>query len=166
MGISHSGSSEVTIYLRDVNDNDPVFQPCMSLSLLQYVQHCLYTFSPVATYSATLGEELPVGQSVATVMATDLDADSNRNLTYTISSVVALNNIENQTTVASHFSVNGTSGLVVTNVPLDYEFVQRYRVTVTATDDGVNQRSRYRHSFILCAVLYTHSLFTAQPLSL
>lgn len=76
------------------------------------------------------------------VIATDRDAGSNEDLSYSISSVVALNNIDNQTIVATHFSVNTTSGLVVTNVPLNYEFVQRYRITVTATDNGDNQRSR------------------------
>ena len=92
----------------------------------------------------TLDEELPRNQTLALVMATDLDAGSNQNLTYSISSVVALNNIEDQSTVASQFTVDPFTGLVTTAARLDYEFVQRYKVTVTATDDGDNQRSRYR----------------------
>ena len=91
----------------------------------------------------TLDEELPKNQTLALVTATDLDAGSNQNLTYSISSVVALNNIEDQSTVASLFRVDPLTGLVVTAASLDYEFVQRYKVTVTATDDGDNQRSRY-----------------------
>lgn len=94
----------------------------------------------------TLSEELSEHQRVAMVMATDRDAGSNRELSYSISSVVALNNIENQTAVASHFAINATTGLVVTTTRLDYEFVQRYRITVTATDDGENRRSRYTSS--------------------
>lgn len=96
-----------------------------------------------ATYSVTLDEELPENQTIAVVMATDSDAGSNKELYYTISSVVALNNIDDQSAVAGHFSVDPVTGLVVTNASLDFEFVQRYRITVTATDNGINQRSRY-----------------------
>ena len=101
-------------------------------------------FFSSATYSVTLDEELPGNQTLALVTATDLDAGSNQNLSYSISSVVALNNIEDQSTVASQFTVDALTGLVTTAASLDYEFVQRYRITVTATDDGDNQRSRYR----------------------
>lgn len=100
-------------------------------------------FALSATFSVTLDEELPENQTIAVVMATDGDTGSNKELYYTISSVVALNNIDDQSTVASHFSVDPVSGLVVTNASLDFEFVQRYRITVTATDNGINQRSRY-----------------------
>lgn len=121
VGMSLTGTAEVTVYLADVNDNDPIFQP--------------------TTFSVTLDEELPENQTIAVVMATDGDTGSNKELYYTISSVVALNNIDDQSTVASHFSVDPVSGLVVTNASLDFEFVQRYRITVTATDNGINQRS-------------------------
>ena len=90
----------------------------------------------------SLNEELPPNQPITTVVATDLDTGSNRELSYSISSVVALNNIDDQAAVADHFTVNTTTGLVETGVSLDYEFVQRYRITVTATDDGDNQRAR------------------------
>ena len=75
--------------------------------------------------------------------ATDRDSGNNSKLSYSISSVVALNNIEDQSVVASHFFVNRTTGVVETATNLDYEFVERYRITITATDDGDNQRSRY-----------------------
>ena len=90
----------------------------------------------------TVLEELPAGQPVATVMATDRDAGSNKDLTFSITEVIALNNIENQTDVASHFSVNASNGEVTTATNLDYEFVQRYRITIEATDGGIEERSR------------------------
>ena len=90
----------------------------------------------------TLAEQLPAGQSVARVSATDRDEGSNKELSYSISSIVALNNIEDQSIVSSHFSVNSTTGVVLTATELDFEFVERYRVTVAATDQGDSQRSR------------------------
>ena len=121
VGVSLSGTAEITVYLTDINDNDPVFQP--------------------STYSKTLTEELPAGQSVAIVTATDRDAGSNKELRYSISSIVPLGNVD-ESVVSSLFSVNSTTGLVETAAELDYELVERYRITVTATDQGEDQRSR------------------------
>ena len=64
-------------------------------------------------------------------------------LSYRISSIVALSEIEDQSLVASHFTVNTTTGVVQTATSLDYEFVQSYEITVTATDNGDSERSRY-----------------------
>ena len=64
-------------------------------------------------------------------------------LSYRISSIVALSEIEDQSLVASHFMVDSSTGVVQTATSLDYEFVQRYEITVTATDGGIDERSRY-----------------------
>jgi hypothetical protein len=62
-------------------------------------------------------------------------------LSYRISSIVALSEIEDQSLVASHFMVDSSTGVVQTDTSLDYEFVQRYEITVTATDGGIDERS-------------------------
>ena len=64
-------------------------------------------------------------------------------LSYSISSIVALSETEDQSLVASHFMVNSSTGVVQTATSLDYEFVQKYEITVTATDGGIDERLRY-----------------------
>lgn len=86
------------------------------------------------------------------VAASDNDSGSNGRLSYKISSIVALNNIEDQSLVASHFTLHSTTGVVETAAVLDYEFVQSYEITVTATDNGANQRSRYALPAAMCCL--------------
>lgn len=86
------------------------------------------------------------------VAASDNDSGSNGRLSYKISSIVALNNIEDQALVASHFTLDSTTGVVETAAVLDYEFVQSYEITVTATDNGANKRSRYALPATMCCL--------------
>ncbi|WP_411023122.1 cadherin repeat domain-containing protein, partial [Salmonella sp. s51228] len=60
----NSMSVPLTITVTDINDNPPVFSPL--------------------TYSVTVDESLAIGEPVETVTATDIDADSNGEVSYFI----------------------------------------------------------------------------------
>ena len=92
-------------------------------------------------YTNSLSENLPPGQLVAMVTATDNDMpDSNNSaVEYSISRVLVGGAVSSSST----FTINATSGHVTTAVALDYEQVQSYTITVEAADRGQPQRSRW-----------------------
>ena len=82
--------------------------------------------APVFTttsYTATIPENQSSGTTVLTVRATDRDAGTNGQVTYSIPSVYP-------------FSINPASGLITTTALLDRETFQSYTFNVTATDQG------------------------------
>lgn len=97
----------LNVFVIDANDNPPVF--------LQEV------------YSTFLSESTPVGSSVVQVEASDLDEGINSDITYSIRS-------GNQ---AGTFTINGTSGVLVTAVTLDFEATESYTLVVQAQDGGI-----------------------------
>ena len=78
-----------------------------------------------ASYNGHVTENVVIGSSVMTVTASDRDA-ADTSLAYTLSG-----------TNSSHFSVTG-GGLIQTASAIDYETVQGYSLTLTATDSGNN----------------------------
>ena len=145
------------------------------------VQHCLlpatdnsnYSTPSLARsfsldqYSNSLSENLPPGQSVVMVTATDRDMPGTNNsyIVYSISDVFVSGapivsthphththmhtqchaHIHTQSSdPATHFSINASTGVVSTSVTLNYEAIQSYRITVEAADRGDPQRSRYK----------------------
>lgn len=78
-----------------------------------------------ASYNGHVTENAVIGSSVMTVTASDGDAAAS-SLAYSLSG-----------TNSSHFTVTG-SGLIQTGSDIDYESVQGYSLTLTATDSANN----------------------------
>jgi protocadherin Fat 4 len=109
--VSLSSDATVVIRVRDVNDNDPVFNQ--------------------TRYRANVYENKPSGTSVITVLATEKDAGDNGKITYSITFG----------DTNGKFRVDSNSGLITTTGSLDRETVSLYTLTVTATDNGTTPRS-------------------------
>ena len=78
-----------------------------------------------ASYNGHVTENVVIGSSVMTLTASDGDA-TDSSLAYSLSG-----------TNSSHFTVTG-SGLIQTGSDIDYESVQLYSLTLTATDSANN----------------------------
>ena len=74
-------------------------------------------------YSATVSENLSTGSDVIKIEAIDEDGDS---LTYSLSG-----------TNSGHFQISSSTGLVETTQELDYETINSYSLTVSASDGTV-----------------------------
>uniref|UniRef100_A0A3P9HZR5 FAT atypical cadherin 1 n=1 Tax=Oryzias latipes TaxID=8090 RepID=A0A3P9HZR5_ORYLA len=102
----NKASTKVIIDVVDVNNNAPEFQQ--------------------TSYKATVDENVPIGTSVITVKATDLDRGENGYVTYSIT------NLSPQPFVIDYFS-----GVITTSEVLDYELMPRiYNLKVRASDWG------------------------------
>ncbi|OWR45848.1 cadherin protein [Danaus plexippus plexippus] len=98
-------SGTVTVYINviDLNDNAPVFDPM--------------------SFSNEILEDVPVGSSVVTVSATDIDSGFNGKLTYSIFS-----GDDNQ-----DFKIS-SNGTIFTSSLLDRETIPIYNLVITAKD--------------------------------
>lgn len=103
------------IYLEDENDNEPRF--------------------PVTEYLEFVGENEPIGVSVFTARATDLDKGKYGKLSYSIESSAAsgYSSVDESWKL---FKVDETNGIVTTNAIFDYETKNRYLFTLKASDIG------------------------------
>uniref|UniRef100_A0A9J7YAP4 FAT atypical cadherin 1b n=1 Tax=Cyprinus carpio carpio TaxID=630221 RepID=A0A9J7YAP4_CYPCA len=99
---------DVSIHLKDVNDNSPQFESY--------------------PYQSYIVENLPKGTSVVQVKATDLDSWLNGQVTYT------LHGIQERSDVLEMFAVDSELGWITTLTEIDREKTDRYRITVLATD--------------------------------
>ncbi|XP_028271337.1 protocadherin Fat 1a isoform X3 [Parambassis ranga] len=98
--------TKVIVNVIDVNNNAPEFQQ--------------------TSYKASVDENVPIGTSVVTVKATDLDKGENGYVTYSIT------NLSPQPFVIDYFS-----GAISTSEVLDYELMPRiYNLKVRASDWG------------------------------
>ena len=98
--------STINITVVDVNNHAPEFMP---------------------PYSQSISEDLTMSSLVISVLATDLDATTNAELFYSISSGINSN----------HFEINITNGDIVLNTTLDRESQASYSLVVTACDMGI-----------------------------
>ncbi|XP_012501225.1 PREDICTED: protocadherin gamma-B7-like [Propithecus coquereli] len=103
-----SGTAQIRILVVDANDNPPVFSQDV--------------------YRVSLGEEVPPGTSVLRVKATDQDEGLNSEITYSFLGVADK--------TQHMFSLDSTTGNIVTRQPLDFEEVERYTMSVEAKDRG------------------------------
>ena len=97
----------MSITIEDLNDNAPEFTESL--------------------YRIQVTENVTVGTLVGSVLATDDDIGTNSDVTYMLDPL-SIN--------VHHFVINSTSGDVYTAEVLDYESIQRYNVTIIATDTG------------------------------
>uniref|UniRef100_A0A673FGG0 FAT atypical cadherin 1a n=1 Tax=Sinocyclocheilus rhinocerous TaxID=307959 RepID=A0A673FGG0_9TELE len=106
MASDKKASAKVIINVIDMNNNSPEFKQ--------------------TSYKASIDENMPIGTSVLTVKATDLDSGENGYVTYSIA------NVNPQPFVIDYFS-----GVISSSEILDYELMPRiYTLKVRASDWG------------------------------
>lgn len=98
---------DVDVAVKDVNDNQPVFQKM--------------------SYVVVLSETVMIGTPALHVSATDNDSDKNNLIHYQIFS---------DHNCTDSFHIDSSSGLILTARLLDHELVQKYDFVVIATDNG------------------------------
>ncbi|XP_064886330.1 protocadherin beta-15-like [Columba livia] len=103
-----SGTTEILIIVLDVNDNAPVFTQ--------------------KVYIAKVLENVPEGSVVLSVVATDLDAGPNGDISYQF--IPALGQSD------SAFVIDPVSGEIRLSKPLDFEATENHELTVQARDGG------------------------------
>jgi len=107
--------ARLRVHLEDVNDNSPKF--------------------PVSEYLEFVGENEPIGTTVFSARASDLDRGIFGTLNYSIVSAAAsgFSDIDDSWKL---FAVDEKSGSVTTRAVFDYEQRNRYAFTLRATDMG------------------------------
>jgi protocadherin-16/23 len=103
----------MTINLKDENNHDPMF--------------------PVHEYLEFVGENEPIGVSVFTAYATDMDAGEYGKVNYTIQSISDYNDGDDSW---KNFKIDAITGVVNTNAIFDYEQRNRYTFNIKAMDIG------------------------------
>ncbi|KAB5550105.1 hypothetical protein PHYPO_G00049870 [Pangasianodon hypophthalmus] len=101
----HVATATVHVLVTDANDNSPVCDPVM--------------------YTASVSEDVPIGNLILRVRATDADTGSNAQLQYTLSGGGA-----------EDFTIHPYTGELKTATSLDREKVERYSLVARATDGG------------------------------
>lgn len=101
-----SSTMNVTVYITDINDNAPTFDP--------------------ASYTATLDEDTPIGLEFLKVVSTDPDEGLNSIIRYSIFSGDS----------SGAFSIDSFTGVISVNSALDYERRSAYSLTIRAQDQG------------------------------
>ncbi|NWQ83283.1 PCDBD protein, partial [Columbina picui] len=103
-----SGTMEIHIVVLDVNDNSPVFTQ--------------------RAYVGKVFENAPEGFVVLRVVATDLDAGPNGDISYQFSQTMSQSD--------SAFVIDPVNGEIKLKKPLDFEAAEKYELSVRATDGG------------------------------
>ncbi|XP_060102606.1 protocadherin-23 [Heteronotia binoei] len=106
-----NSTATVSITVLDVNDNPPIF------TSLEYHVH--------------VRENTPVGSHITVVSASDYDAGSNAEVTYSIAS-------GNE---KEHFRLDGKTGSLDLVQPLDYEETVTFSLTIQASDGGAGLKN-------------------------
>lgn len=99
---------QLSVQVLDENDNPPAFNQ--------------------SEYHTSVPEDAPLMSPVCQVHATDPDLGANGRVTYEIN--------RRQSDPNEVFSIDGTSGVVYVNKPLDYEAQAFHELIVSATDHG------------------------------
>nr|XP_054499142.1 uncharacterized protein LOC129126923 [Agelaius phoeniceus] len=105
---ARSGTVQVHINVTDLNDNPPVFSKSL--------------------YEARVSENLPAGSVVLQVQATDADAGTNGQVSYSFGNV--------PDAISALFAVDRETGEVKTAGALDFEEKSKYIFSVEARDGG------------------------------
>ncbi|XP_038652242.1 protocadherin beta-8-like isoform X7 [Scyliorhinus canicula] len=109
-----SGTAQVSVIVKDANDNAPVF--------------------PQSVYRVTLLETAPTGTRVIILNATDLDDGPNGEITYSLSS-------HNSAGAREMFKVDSKTGEVRLKGKLDYEENKVFQISIQAMDKGSDSMS-------------------------
>ena len=118
----------MTVLLRDVNDNRPIFSQSL--------------------YNTSLMENVAMGTTVAIVSATDGDLGTNGQISYRLEGSsseaplpVSLGCPNHSFLSPGLFTINTTSGVVKVSGDVDYEMGQEHELSVEARDNGDPRRS-------------------------
>ncbi|XP_057205138.1 protocadherin alpha-8-like isoform X4 [Triplophysa rosa] len=111
-----SGTSEIMINVKDVNDNIPVFTQSL--------------------YKSRITENAPIGTSVVTVQASDSDEGINGEIMYSF-----INHDDSD--IANAFTIDSISGLISVKGNIDYEKSNAVEIRVQAKDKGHNPRAAH-----------------------
>uniref|UniRef100_A0A674DR56 Protocadherin alpha-C2-like n=1 Tax=Salmo trutta TaxID=8032 RepID=A0A674DR56_SALTR len=111
-----SGTSQIIVNVKDVNDNIPIFKKPL--------------------YKARIPENTPIGASVITVQASDADEDLNGEIVYIFINQNSDNNI-------AAFSINAATGEITVKSELDHEKNNAVEIRVQAQDRGHNPRASH-----------------------
>ncbi|KAM9497103.1 protocadherin alpha-3-like isoform 5-T5 [Clarias gariepinus] len=111
-----SGSLNIIVHVKDVNDNIPVFSKSL--------------------YKARIQENAPAGLAVVTVHASDLDEGLNGEIFYEFYKQ------DNEQDI-SVFSINPETGDIMIKGQLDYERKSAVEIRVQAKDKGQNPRAAH-----------------------
>ncbi|XP_053078106.1 protocadherin beta-17-like [Acinonyx jubatus] len=103
-----TGTSQVLIVVLDINDNAPEFAQLL--------------------YEVQVRENSPVGSLVITVFATDLDAGTYGELSYSF--------FQSSNQVIQAFEINAVTGEIRLKKTLDFEEIRSYRLEIEASDGG------------------------------
>ena len=107
-----STSCILTIYVEDVDDNPPIFDP--------------------VEYNPQVAENSPSATPIITVTATDADTGTNADFTYSIIGGSGQDS----------FSINENTGVIITQGNLDYEGTRKiYELSVMAANDDLTMSS-------------------------
>ncbi|XP_072174156.1 cadherin EGF LAG seven-pass G-type receptor 2-like [Diadema setosum] len=120
-----SATTNLTIHVDDRNDHTPIFEQPVPVNITSQVTDTR-SGAPVfqnSTYIVFVSESVPIGHVVVRVSASDSDAGSNAEISYSMDDV-------------PEFEINEHSGEVHTRLQLDRETVSHYIFTVTASDHG------------------------------
>ncbi|XP_060693424.1 protocadherin beta-16-like isoform X3 [Hemiscyllium ocellatum] len=104
-----SGTSQVIIIVKDVNDHAPIF--------------------PQSVYRASLLENATTGTQVIRLNATDLDDGANGEITYSFVSHTSAR-------IREMFALNSRTGEISVKGKLDYEENDAFEINIQATDGG------------------------------
>jgi protocadherin-16/23 len=102
---------KMIIHVKDENNHDPKF--------------------PVQEYLEFVGENEPIGTSVFTARATDLDAGEYGKVNYSIT-----NSYTDADDSWKNFKIDSSSGVIITNAVFDYEARNRFVFAIKAMDVG------------------------------
>uniref|UniRef100_A0ABM0N157 Protocadherin Fat 4-like n=1 Tax=Saccoglossus kowalevskii TaxID=10224 RepID=A0ABM0N157_SACKO len=106
-----TGTVTLSITVEDVNDNTPIFSQDI--------------------YTTSILENINIGTSVFTVIATDIDSGANSNIEYNITGGMS----------HEDFNIDIATGEITTAADIDFETRKMYSLTVQATDGGTPVRS-------------------------
>ncbi|XP_048884984.1 protocadherin alpha-4-like [Brienomyrus brachyistius] len=107
-----SSTSFITVHISDINDNPPCFS---------HLEYSLY-----------LKENSPAGALIQTVTASDLDADENAHVTYSL-----LDGTSKRVPVSTMVNINSVTGSIYSLQSFNYEETKTFQFMVQATDSGV-----------------------------
>ncbi|XP_059845919.1 protocadherin-10-like [Hypanus sabinus] len=111
-----SGTLQVTITVKDANDNVPVF--------------------PQSAYKVSLLESAPKGTLIIKLNATDMDDGPNGEIMYSFSS-------HNSARVRKFLDINSKTGEITLKENLDYEVSTSMGISIQAKDMGLNSMAVY-----------------------
>ncbi|XP_055724594.1 protocadherin gamma-C5-like isoform X4 [Salvelinus fontinalis] len=107
---ARSGTSQITVVVLDINDNNPVFEK--------------------SSYEVSLKENSQQGTSFLTVEAKDLDDGPNGEIEYSFGDHTAQS-------IKTLFDINPKTGEMYLNGMLDYENTPSHRIEIIAKDKGM-----------------------------